>query len=233
MSQISILYRLQQIDTQLDNSRALLNNVEKELTDNTLIDEAQHTVTLAEQNHQAEEKRQREAENKSYSVRVKIELSESSLYGGKIQNPKELQDLQNEVASLKKQIIILEDNELEAMMAVEEADTKLSQAMASLRDAQAKQVEQMASLKGEMTKLQSQIDRLESERRATLPTIPASDLSLYEQLRKNRKGVAVAKISSKACGACGTTLTAALVQSTQTTSQLVRCPTCGRILYPG
>ena len=233
MSQISILYRLQQIDSQLDNARTALQSIESKLSDITQIESAQQNAIQAEQKRQSELKGLRDAENKSYDTRVKIELAESSLYGGKIQNPKELQDMQNEIASLKRLVITLEDRELEAMMAVEEAEGKLTQANEALKDIEGKQIEQNATLNGERTKLLAQIERLESERKATLPPISAADLSLYDQLRKIRNGVAVVNISSRACTACGATLTAALIQSTQSTGQLVRCPTCGRILYPG
>jgi predicted nucleic acid-binding Zn-ribbon protein len=233
MSQISILYRLQQIDSQLDIARSSLQNIESKLADDTLILSMKQNLSQAEQMHQTELKFLRDAENKSYDTHGKIELSEGSLYGGKIQNPKELQDLQNEIDSLKRLIITLEDRELEAMMAVEESEVKLAQAKAAMKDIEAKQIEQHASLNGERTKLLAQIERLEAERKATLPPISANDLALYEQLRKIRNGVAVVNISSRACTACGATLTAALIQSTQSTGQLVRCPTCGRILYPG
>ena len=233
MSQISILYRLQQIDSQLDTARITLQNVERELSDNSMIQAAEQTLDQAEKKHQAELKYLRDAENKSYDVRVKIELSEASLYAGKIQNPKELQDLQNEIASLKRLMITLEDRELEAMMAVEEAEGNLIHTRQAMNEIQANQIEHNAALSGERTKLLSQIERLDSERNATLPPIPAVDLSLYEQLRKSRNGVAVVKISSRACDACGATLTAAVIQSTQSTGQLVRCPMCSRILYPG
>jgi predicted nucleic acid-binding Zn-ribbon protein len=233
MSQISVLYRLQQIDSQLDNALIALKNVEKELSDNSSSHEAHESLLAAEQRYQAAVKQQRESENKSYDVRVKIELSDAALYGGKVQNPKELQDLQNEIASLKRLIITLEDHELEAMLTVEDAESKLSQAKNALQEVEAKQIERKAVLNGEKTKLMGQIERLESERKAALPPISASDLSLYEQLRNARNGVAVVKISSRACGACGATLTAALIQSTQSPGLLVRCPTCGRILYPG
>ncbi len=233
MSQISILYRLQQVDSQLDTARAALINVEKELSDNSIIQAAQQNVDQVELKHQAELKHLRDSENKSYDVRVKIELSEASLYAGKIQNPKELQDLQNEISSFKRLIISLEDHELEAMMAVEESEANLTRANEALKEIQANQIEHNAGLNGERTKLMSQIERLESERKATLPPIQAADLSLYEQLRKTRNGVAVVKISSRACDACGATLTAAMIQSIQSTGQLVRCPMCGRFLYPG
>jgi uncharacterized protein len=233
MSQISILYRLQQIDSRLDNVRANLQSIEKKLDDNTIILSVQQNVAEAEQKHQSELKRLLDAEKKSYDARIKIELAETSLYGGKLQNPKELQELQNEIASIKRLIIILEDRELEAMMAVEESEAILAQASKALKEIQGKQIEQNATLNGEREKLILQIEGLEAERKATLPPISTADLTLYEQLRKIRNGVAVVNISSRACTACGATLTAAVIQSTQSPGQLIRCPTCGRILYPG
>jgi predicted nucleic acid-binding Zn-ribbon protein len=130
-------------------------------------------------------------------------------------------------------MVSLEDNQLEAMMELEDVESKLMWANEELHEAQKKQVEHNAELNGEKTILLSQIEKLASERKAVLPTIPAPDLGLYEQLRKSRNGVAVVIISSRSCSACGTTLTAALVQTTQSPGLLVRCPTCGRILYPG
>jgi uncharacterized protein len=233
MSQISNLYRLQQIDSQLDASKSSLQNVERELHNNSALLKAQQVVTQAEEQQTIITKKLRESEDKSYETRVKIELSEASLYGGKIHNPKELQELQEEVASLSRLMVSLEDKQLEIMMELEDAESKLMWANEELAEVQKVLTEQNARLNGEKTKLLSQIERLEAERKAALPTIQAPDLGLYEQLRKNRNGVAVAKIVSKACNACGTTLTAALVQTTQSTGQLVRCPTCGRILYPG
>ncbi len=233
MSQISVLYRLQQIDSQLDSARLSLQTIEQKLSDDAAIRTAKEALALLEQKHQLELKRLQAAENKSLDARIKIERSEASLYGGKIRNPKELQDLQSEIASLKRLIKTLEDNELEAMMAVEESEANLARANTALNEIEGKQSEQNASLSGEKTKVTAQINRLESERTATLPSVSPADLEKYEQLRKTRKGVAVVKIVSRACAACGTTLTAALVQSVQSTEQLVRCPSCGRILYHG
>jgi len=228
-----MLFRLQQIDSQVDVVRLTLQNIEKELSDLTPLQDAKEALVQAEQKYNLEVKNLRDSENKSYDVRVKIEISESSLYGGKIQNPKELQDLQAEIASLKRLVTTLEDYELEAMMAVEEAEESLNRAKKNVNIVQGKQVERDAVLNGEKTKMESQIERLTAERNATLPAIPQADLSAYEQLRKSRNGVAVAKISSRACGACGATLTAALIQSAQAADHVIRCPTCGRILYPG
>jgi uncharacterized protein len=233
MSQISNLYRLQQIDSQLDSVKNNLQTIDIHLNDNLSLITAQQSVAQAEQFLKSETKKLRDAEDKSYETRIKIEIAEASLYGGKIQNPKELQELQNEVASLKRFMINLEDKQLEAMMQVEDAEAKLMWVNQEKNEVQRKLSERDTELNESKTKLLVQNDRLEAERKAVLPTISAPDLGLYEQLRKSRNGVAVAKISSRACAACGTTLTAAVIQTTQTTGQLVRCPNCGRILYPG
>ena len=233
MSQISNLYRLQQIDSQLDAINSKLINTETVLLDNSSIVIAQQIFTEAEELHKLSSKKLRDAENKSFDTRIKIELAEASLYGGKIHNPKELQEIQNEVAALKRLLTTLDDKQLDTMMEVEEAEAILIKSKEGLIESQTKQIESNAVLNGEKTKLLGEIDRLESERKATMPTILVSDLGMYEQLRKSRNGVAVAKINSRACNACGTTLTAAVIQATQSTGQIIRCPNCGRFLYPG
>jgi hypothetical protein len=233
MSQISNLYRLQQIDSQIDAANARLTIIETSLLDDLSIQTAKQMFDSNDENHKSLVKKLHEFENKTYDTRIKIELAEVSLYGGKIHNPKELQELQTEIASLKRMLASLEDKQLEIMMEVETAEEKLMWVNEGLIEAEKQQVERNAELNGEKTKLLSQLERLDSERKATLPTIPTLELSLYDQLRKSRNGVAVAKINARSCNACGTTLTAALVQATQSTNQLIRCPSCSRILYPG
>jgi hypothetical protein len=233
MSQISNLYRLQQIDSQLDTINSKLISIETMLLDNSSFLASQLIFTEAEELHKYSSKKLRDAENKSYDIRIKIELAEASLYGGKIQNPKELQELQNEVASLKRLLTSYDDKQLDTMMEVEEAEAFVIKSKERLIESQKMQIERNAVLDGEKTKLLSEVDRLISEKKATIPTLLVSDLGMYEQLRNNRNGVAVAKINSRACTACGTTLTAAVVQATQSTGQIIRCPNCGRFLYPG
>jgi len=233
MNQSSVLYRLQQIDSQLDHAKNRLHEVEVALNENTALINAQQMVSSANADLSVELKKLRNAEEAVKDVRIKIEQTESTLYGGKVQNPKELQDLQNEAAALKRRLTDLEDRQLESMLSSEDAEINVKSAINKMNDINSQIIEQNAQLSAEKTKLLNQIDRLEAERKAALVPIQNNDLILYEQLRKMRNGVAVVKVSAKACTACGTTLTAALIQSTQSPGLLVRCPTCGRILYPG
>jgi hypothetical protein len=233
MSQSSNLYRLQQIDTMLDQAAARLDEIDNLLNDRSALMQVEEAYQASQEALSIERKKLTQAENEVRDQRMKIEQDESSLYSGKMHNPKELQDLQNEVASLKRYLVVLEDRQIERMIATEEAEAAAQSAKAAFETAQAKMIEQHAQLNGQKSSLLRNQERLEIERKAACEALAAQDLELYNQLRKQRKGIAVAKIVDRTCSACGATLTPAMVQAANAPNQIVRCPSCSRILYPG
>ncbi len=233
MSQPFKLYRLQQVDSQLGKTQTRLHEIDVILQNDAAIRQAEAVTSSAEHELQATQKDLRRAEQETKAQRAKIKQTENRLYGGTVRNPKELQDLQNESAALKRYLEVLEERQLEAMMAVDEADEVFQTAQKRWDDAKAEAVSSHAALNGEKTKLLHNVNRLTSERDTMSANIPADDLAIYERLRTKRRGIAVAKVSSKACDACGVTLTSSLFQSARSPNQLSYCETCGRILYVG
>ncbi len=233
MSQPFKLFRLQQVDSQLDQVRARLHEIELILSDNAALRQAQENERRAEQAWVDAQKALRHAEQEVQAQRIKIEQTDASLYGGKIRNPKELQDLQRELASLKRHITVLEDRQLENMLAVEDAEAG-HQSASQAREAAHLQAEtQHALLSAEQNTLLHRVSGLESERQAIDNSIEKEDMQLYEQLRQQRRGVAVAKVTEKTCAACGSTLTPGQIQAAHSPTQISRCTFCGRILYAG
>lgn len=233
MSQPFKLHRLQQTDSLLDQKRARLAEIERILSDDEILRAANARLEHTEASFQAARKALRRAEEEVAAQRIKIEQNEAALYGGKVRNPKELQDLQNESAALKRYLGVLEDRQLEAMIVVEEAEAERDQAGSGLEDLKARRIEANAALLGEQTALVKDVARLENERVATLSTIEQADIQLYDQLRASRRGVAVANIQDNACAACGSTLTLGTIQAARAGGTLTRCTFCGRILYIG
>lgn len=231
MSRSLNLYRLQQVDSQIDQVNARLKEIEILLSDNATVRKAASIATRTEQNLEAAQKEQRQAEVKVKDQRIKIEQTEATLYGGTVRNPKELQDLQNEVAALKRFLDTLEERQLEAMLAVDEAAEKNDEAQKILSHYQAEAEKQQASLIEEREQLQSENAAAGRQRQSAAQAVTADDLATYEQVRKKRAGVAVAKVRDKACSACGSILTASLHQAARSPSQVVFCDSCGRILY--
>jgi predicted nucleic acid-binding Zn-ribbon protein len=231
MSQTLSLYRLQQTDSQIDRIQARLQANQKILDDDVELHLAKEQAETATVHLHSVDQGLKETELAVQSQRIKIEQTESSLYGGKGYSPKELQDMQNDVAALKRHHITLEDTQLEAMLAAEEAEKIYQTAQARLQAAIKSSAEQNQNLQDEQVTLQKELQKLFAERGANAGTIPAEALGLYDQLRQQRRGIAVAVISDKSCSACGSGLSPAQIQASRSSSQIALCPSCGRILY--
>jgi len=225
------LYRLQQIDSQLDQARARLEVIRQTIENDVELRAATDRVSAAESAAHEAERSLRNAEANAQSQRIKIEQTESSLYGGAVRNPKELQDLQNDIVSLKKHLVTLEDRLLEAMLTSDSTSTALTEAHAAFQQLESRRGSEFALLSGERTNLQRTLERFESERKAATGPLDAKAIEQYETLRRDRRGVAVTTVNDGDCAACGSPLTPAHQQSVRISGQIVRCPSCGRILF--
>ena len=225
------LYRLQQVDSQIDQIQARLKTIQQTLDNDAELRSAHERFAAAEAQHKDAERALKLSESEVEKQRIKIQQTEASLYGGRVQNPKELQDLQKDVASLKRHLETLEERELEAMIAAETTEKELQIASAERERVQANRKEQNRDLTLESETLRKDLERLNSERQAVVTDIAGQALGAYEQLRRQKRGLAITTIAENSCEACGTTLTASQQQSARSASQLFHCPTCGRILY--
>jgi uncharacterized protein len=231
MSQPFKLFRLQQIDSQIDKTKTRLREIEIELQEDSELRMANQRLDQASQLMQETEKALRKAEADVQAQRIKIEQTEAALYGGKVRNPKELQDLQHESAALKRYKSTLEDRQLEIMLTLEETEAELQSAVSNQQTAELNYTNKNARLLEEQAALLRDIERDENERRAAIEGIPQMDLQLYQQLRQQRRGIAVAKVVDRTCSACGSLLNTGLLSAAHSSTQLTRCDTCGRILY--
>ena len=233
MSQSFKLFRLQQIDSKLDKIQLRLSEIEASLADDRELRLAEFEVEKAHQGRNEATVKLRRAEGDVQSQRSKIEQSEATLYGGKVKNPKELQDLQNEAESLKRYLSVLEDRQLEAMIFFDEAEEKYQAATES----QSRIIEERnlrnEELRKEKELLTQDLFRQQSERQAAASNINTADLELYDSMRPKKSGLAVSRVVEKTCSACGSTLPASTFSFAQIPNKITRCDTCGRILYVG
>ncbi|MFN2126852.1 MAG: zinc ribbon domain-containing protein [Anaerolineales bacterium] len=233
MSQPFKLFRLQQKDSQIDQYIARLRQIELEIKDDRTLKNAIKNSEISDKEHQKSRNILTKADDNLQKQRLKIETTESMLYSGKVKNPKELQDLENEAISLKRYLSVLEDRYLEALLEEEEFAVQNKSAQIELKNEENKHSNKLAELGKEKHKLESDVARISEERDVIAGSIDADDLNLYERLRKSRSGVAVARVTDKACSACGTTLSATLLHAARNPNQINRCETCSRILYLG
>jgi hypothetical protein len=233
MSRPFKIYRLQQIDSQIDWLQSRLKDVTAALEDDSELRQADEKLARANMDLLKAQQALHASEYETQQQRIKIEQTDATLYGGKIRNPKELQDLQNESAALRRYLNVLEDRQLETMLSEEELSAHNEEIKAEHARISQDHQSRLENLSREKEKLLSDITRSEEERLAALTSIDAEDLSVYTKIRQRRRGIAVAKVVDRACSACGSTLSAALLNAAHSPGQLNYCERCGRILYAG
>jgi hypothetical protein len=81
--------------------------------------------------------------------------------------------------------------------------------------------------------LLAQRERLQQQRQARAGRVAPTLLALYERLRPLKRGQAVARIERGVCGGCRITLPTTVQQRARAGGQVLRCPSCERILYAG
>ena len=225
------LYRLQQVDSQIDQIQARLRVIQTALENDAELRAATQQLAVSERKYKDAEESLKHSEAEAEKQSIKIQQTEASLYGGHVQNPKELQDLQKDIASLKRHLLTLEERELEAMFLTETAEKDWQSARADLELVQSRLGVQHRDMTEEKASLHKNLERLNSERQAVVRDIAQEAMNIYNQLRQQRRGLAVTTLSDGSCAACGTTLTPSQQQNARSAGQLFRCPSCGRILY--
>ena len=228
---VAALYALQEIDLALDADRAAIADASSLLDEPEELSEARGRVAERQEVRRAAERLFKDQEAEADQVAAKIEPLEKKLYQGTLHNPKELDDLQRDIDSLKRRRSELEDAALSAMDALEGAQAAFAEAERELKELIAQYGSDAEEARQRTAALEAEILDLEHRRAGQAGEIEAPLLQLYERLRANRQGRAVAKVVGGACQGCRITLPMNLIQRARTSNEIVQCSSCERMLY--
>ncbi|WP_430228212.1 zinc ribbon domain-containing protein [Nocardioides coralli] len=151
---------------------------------------------------------------------------------GLVSNPKDLQRMLHELESLDRRITTLEDQELEVMEQLEEAQRTLDSLMVEVTATD----ERIASLTTSRDEKTAAIDTdlagVEADRAPTVDGLPEDLLKLYDRLRDQKGGIGAAALRARQCGGCRLTLDAAELATIRSAAsdEVIRCEECQRIL---
>jgi predicted nucleic acid-binding Zn-ribbon protein len=221
---------LQTLDSQRDAVLARLAEIQRQLSQNEAVRKAQIAADGAQANHLKWKTRAADLELERSQLTNEAKAAEQRLYSGKVLNPRELTDLQDKVANLRKRSDHLDEPLLEAMMEIEQGELDVAAAQQALEQILADQAQTLGALTDEQVRLQNELAHLDADIQGMRTTIPSQNLALYDQLRKRPGGIAVAKMRGDECSSCGVGLTSRQAQQVRH-GDVLPCPTCGRILY--
>jgi len=229
MSLVGQLYKLQQLDLELQRKQQELNEVENRLSDNKALVAAESK--LASQKEQLEEarKKQRRAEWELEDLQEKGKQIDSKLYSGTTKDPKELVNLEKEVKGLKSQIRTKEDALLGLMSQVEEVEAEAKTIAKEVDRLKREWEQRQETLRPEKSEVETVLVKLSEERNGLVQQIDSEVLNTYEQLKLTR-GQAVVKVERGRCLGCHITVPTSQWQKAKA-GDLIQCNNCSRILY--
>lgn len=230
MTQAESLYHLQEIDLNLIQRQKRLSEIVAGLSNNQIILNAQTQLTNAEQRLNPLQRKARQLEQEIQSNAQKIQLTDEQLYSGRVRNPKELQDMQNEIQSLKKRNVELEDVLLETMLAVEEAEVEVANAQQELQTVQASWEQDHSQLLDEQTKIKTELVDLQQKREQALPAVTPESLKTYNTLRPRKNNQPIALLVNQSCSVCRVEQDMTIIGEARKGQKLTFCSSCGRIL---
>jgi predicted nucleic acid-binding Zn-ribbon protein len=229
-NQSAELYRLQKVDLDVMRHRARLREIEAKLNGDETVARAMQELDAAQVALKPWQTRARDLDLEIKSLADKVKSTDADLYSGRITSPKALQELQEEINSLKRHQSTLEDNLLEAMMEVEAHQGQVNDSQQALDNARGALASQQTDLIDERTRLQAELTKLDEQRKGKAASIEPATLVIYDRLRQRFKGQAVALLQPDGCSMCGVEQTSMNVQAVRSGRTLAYCESCGRIL---
>lgn len=225
------LYGLQEIDLAIDGRQTRLAEISECLGTTEKLLEARESVAEGRRHSDALRAQQKESEWEVNEVKGRARSVREKLYGGRIRNAKELQDLQADLNSLQSVARDREERLLGVLLEVEEAGANLGQAEATL----ARLEEDWSRAQGQLLKEREEVSQemagLQKEREEEVSSYDPTALELYGQLRERRNSRSVARVEGGLCGGCRISLPSSVVKKARMGLSLAQCVSCERILY--
>ena len=175
---------------------------------------------------------QRKADAEVEQVKARRTRDEERLNSGAISNPKDLESLQHELVALERRISSLEDDELEVMESLEEAQGRLLAAEADLGEVTEDLNQTTDARDAAIRVLDEQVAGAQADRVQAASAVPDDLIAQYERSRAQYGGLGAAALRAKRCEGCRLEINGADLREIAAApeDEVLRCPECGRIL---
>jgi len=231
MNVVALLQRLHTLDQEWDEKARRFQAVRAQLEDTSLL------TSLRQADHDRREaladtqRRLRDTELEIEGLRAKSQETQDALYGGRVRSPREVESLRQGGEQLKRRIGELEDEALEMMARIEELQAAIAEGAGSLSTQEAEDRAARRVLQEEYTSLRARLQELRDARAETRGAIGRAELALYDELRPQKAGGALAPFRDGYCQVCRVSVPSEKARLAEQGLAAVTCEGCGRILY--
>jgi len=229
--QIISLVNLQRIEIETSRVNAKISNVDQRLgeLDERLRDfkqviEKQESV-IAELNHKYRE----------YETDVRMNLdaikkSEAKL--SSVKTNKEYQAFLKEIDDLKEKNSKLEDDMIEFLDLIEEAENTLNSKLAEYSELQTRLNNERETIQKETEEGKRQLENLDAQLKTVSVGIDAILLATYNKVKSlQSNAIGIVAVTDAVCQGCNMNIPPQMYNELQRGDSLKKCPICDRIIY--
>jgi predicted nucleic acid-binding Zn-ribbon protein len=229
MSLTGRLYRLQQLDLELQKKLQELGEINHGLSDNNDLVAAESRLSSHKEQLEDVGKQQKNSEWELEDLQEKIKQIDSRLYSGTTKDTKELVNLEKEVKSLKSQIEPKEDALLALMSRMEEIESNVKTTIEEVEQLKREWEQRQDTLGQRKREIETLLAKLKEDRVVLARQLDSEALNTYERIRLSR-GEAVTKVERGKCQGCHIAVPTSQWQKVKA-GDLIQCNSCNRILY--
>jgi len=225
------LVKLQEVEIETASVQARLAGFPRLLTDlDARLKASESAVTLEAGRLSKIQQAYRVQEADAKEIQTRILKSEEKLRS--VKTNKEYQSSLKEIDDLKRSLSAVEDrmiahldemDQVTASVATKEDEVKL---LSREIEEEKEQIRQSA------LSAQEQLDRLNDERAKIIAVIEPDLLKVYETVKQNSGGVAIAVVKNAVCLGCHVNLPPQMFHDLLHFDKLLVCPHCERLIYP-
>ncbi len=224
------LYIIQTHELAVDHARSRVKEIEQALAFDERVAACEATLGDCEEAIQQTSAQAKDLELEITGLKQKIAEVDKLLYSGQLGTPKEMQERQDELESLRRREVTLEAHLQETTSLLETHGSEREQATRDLETAVEQRDQSYVELIAERDRLQAEITLNLKQRKAKVKNVPDPILKQYRVLRKRKNGQAVALIDDRACSVCRIEQPSSEIYRLSHEDELIHCVGCGRIL---
>ena len=229
--QIVSLVNLQRIEIETSSVKTKISNVDQRLEelDERLLD---FKNVIEKQEAVIDELNQK---YRSYETDVRMNLdgikkSEAKL--SSVKTNKEYQAFLKEIDDLKEKNSKLEDDMIEFLDRIEDAEIVLNEKMTEYSELEARLNSEKETIQKETAEGKRQLESLDAERKTVTAGIDAGLLATYSKTKSlQSNGIGIVAVKNAICQGCNMNIPPQMYNELQRGDGLKTCPLCERIIY--
>jgi len=225
------LIQLQHLESAIAEARAHITAHPQRLAEaDARLAEADRVVQEAAQRLKDAQEARRTVEKDAAVYQARLTKFKDQLSA--VKTNREYTAMQHEIETAQKDLGVAEEKVLERMMEIDQLTVEVKQAETA-KAAQKKTVDaDKAALATELASHEKTVAEKTAARSALISSLEPRLMSLFEQVAKVRKGVALSMATRDGlCSICHVRLRPQVFQQVRTNDSVVQCDSCQRILY--